>query len=55
MLRNETIPYKENTQFFGMTLDSRLNWEEQIESQSKKSIEYYKGSRKKNGEEIRKP
>ena len=29
-LRNETIPFKESTQFLGMTLDSRLNWEEHI-------------------------
>ena len=30
MLRNEIIPSKENTQFLGMTLDNRLNWEEHI-------------------------
>ena len=30
MLRNEFIPSKESTQFLGMTLDSRLNWEEHI-------------------------
>ena len=30
MLRNEIIPSKENTQFWGMTLGSRLNWEEYI-------------------------
>ena len=29
-LRNETIPFKKSTQFLGMTLDSRLNWEEHI-------------------------
>ena len=29
-LRNENIPFKESTQFLGMTLDSRLNWEEHI-------------------------
>ena len=27
-LRNHKIPRKESTQFIGMTLDSRLNWEE---------------------------
>ena len=33
-----------------MTLDSRLNWEEHIKSQSKESIKYYKsGSRKEIG------
>ena len=30
MLRNKIILYKENTHFLGMTLDSRLNWEEHI-------------------------
>ena len=30
MLRNEIIPSKESTHFLGMTLDSRLNWEEHI-------------------------
>ena len=30
MLRNEIITSKENTQLLGMTLDSRLNWEEHI-------------------------
>ena len=30
MLRNEIIPSKENTQFLGMTLDNRLNWEKHI-------------------------
>ena len=30
MLRNEIIPSKESTQFLWMTLDNRLNWEEQI-------------------------
>ena len=29
-LRNENILFKESTQFLGMTLDSRLNWEEQL-------------------------
>ena len=29
-LRNEIIPFKESTQFQGMTLDSRLHWEEHI-------------------------
>ena len=28
--RNEIIPFKESTQFLGMTLDRRLNWEEHI-------------------------
>ena len=30
MLRNEIMPSKESAQFLGMTLDSRLNWEEHI-------------------------
>ena len=30
-LGNHKIPQKESTQFLGMTLDSRLNWEEHIE------------------------
>ena len=30
MQGNQIIPYKESTQFLGMTLDSRLNWEEHI-------------------------
>ena len=30
MLRNEIIPSKESTQFLGITLDSRLNWEDHI-------------------------
>ena len=47
---NQIIPYKESTQPLGVTLDSRLNWEEHInilsESQSKESIKYYKGGSK---------
>ena len=30
-LRNKIIPNKENTQFLGMTLDSRLKWEEHVD------------------------
>ena len=30
-LRNKIITNKENTQFLGMTLDSRLNWEEHVD------------------------
>ena len=30
MLRNKVIPSKKSIQFLGMTLDSRLNWEEHI-------------------------
>ena len=30
ILRNKIISSKESTPFLGMTLDSRLNWEEQI-------------------------
>ena len=29
-MRNEIIPSKESSHFLGMTLDSRLNWEENI-------------------------
>ena len=29
-LRNENIPFKESTQFLGMTLYRRLNWKEHI-------------------------
>ena len=29
-LRNQIVPYKESSQFLGMTLDGRLNWEEHI-------------------------
>ena len=36
-LRNETITFKESTQFLGMTLDSRLNWEEHINNQKAKA------------------
>ena len=45
MLRNEIIPSTESTQFLGMTLDSRLNWEEYINKLRAKgeSIKYYKG------------
>ena len=30
MLKNKIIPLKESTQFLGMTLDSKLNWEVHI-------------------------
>ena len=30
-LRNKIIPNKGSTQFLGMTLDSKLNWEKQID------------------------
>ena len=30
-LRNQIIPYQKRTQFLGMTLDIRLNWEEHID------------------------
>ena len=30
-LRNQTMPYKKTTQFLGMILDSRMNWEEHID------------------------
>ena len=46
MLRIKIIPYKESTRSLGITLDNRLSWEKQIESQSKESIKYYKGSNK---------
>ena len=29
-LKTQTIPYKDTTQFLGMNLDSKLNWEEHI-------------------------
>ena len=46
MLRNEIIPSKESTLFLGMTLDSKLNWEDHINklrAKIKKNIKYYKG------------
>ena len=33
-LRNKIIPNEESTQFLGMSLDSGLNWEEHIESET---------------------
>ena len=52
MLRNKIIPFKENAHF----LDSRLNWEEHIKSQSKKSIRHYKSvSRKEKGRRSENP
>ena len=29
-LKTQTIPYKDTTQFLGMNLESKLNWEEHI-------------------------
>ena len=40
--RNQIIPYRESTQFLGMTLDSRLNWDEQDKSQSKIALNIIK-------------
>ena len=56
MLRNEIISSKGSTHFLEMTLDSRLNWEEQINSQSKESIKYFRGcSRKEIGRRLEDP
>ena len=57
-LRNEAIPFKESTQFLGMTLDSRLNWEEHInnlKAKAKRALNTMKAIAGKNGEEIGKP
>ena len=37
MLKNETIPSKERTQFLWMTLDNKLIWEEHIDKLRKKA------------------
>ena len=59
MLRNKIIPSKDISQFLGMTLDSRLNWEEHInklKAKSKESIKYYKsGSGKEMGRRSENP
>ena len=39
-LRNETIPFKESTEFLGMTLDSRLNWKEHVAGLRTKAKRY---------------
>ena len=45
MLKKRIILSKENTQFLGMTLDSRLNLKEHINKlrAEQKNIKYYKG------------
>ena len=51
-LRDETIPFKESTRFLGMTLDSRLNWEEYInnlKAKAKRSLNTMKAIAGKNG------
>ena len=58
MLRNKTVPSKERTQFCGMTLDSRLNWEEYInnlKAKVKRAINTMKAIAGKNGVETGKP
>ena len=40
-LRTQIIPYKESTQFLGITLDCRLNWEEhfdRVRAKTKRAI-----------------
>ena len=54
-LRNKIIPTKESTQFFGMTLDSRLNWEKHINklrAKANRALNTIKVVAEKNGEEI---
>ena len=49
-IRNQTIPNKENAQFLGMTLYSRLNWEEHIDKEKAKAKRALNsGSRQKRG------
>ena len=58
MVRNKIIPSKKSTQFLGMTLDSRLNWEEHINKlrgKAKKALNTIRVVAGKNGEEIGKP
>ena len=55
MLRNKIIPSKESTQFLGMKLDSRLNWEEHInklKTKTKRALNTINVVVKKNWEEI---
>ena len=51
--RNKIIPFKDGTQFLGLTLNSRLNWEELIDRirEKKKTINTIKGGRRKNVED----
>ena len=50
MLSNKIIPCKESIQFLGITLDSRLNWEEHINNMRAKAKRAYKnGNREKMG------
>ena len=55
-LRNETIPFKESTQFLGMTLHSRLNWEEHINNlKAKRALNTMKAIAGKSGVVTGKP
>ena len=58
MLRSKIIPYKESTQFLGMALDSRLNWEEHINkwrAKAKRALDTIKVVAGKKWEKIGKP
>ena len=58
ILRNKIISSKESTPFLGMTLDSRLNWEEHINklrAKTKRTLNTIRVIAGKNGKEIGKP
>ena len=55
MLRNEIISFIESTYFLGITLDSRLKWEEHINklrAKAKRALNTIKVAVERNGEEI---
>ena len=57
-IRSQIIPYKESTQFLGMTLNNTLYWEEHIDevrAKAKKARNFIKKVTTKSGEEIKKP